>query len=174
LFGGAVGGIAQIAGSTIGSLVSTQGTSLPAVSVGPVVSGGGQVMTTAAAMPAIAGMAGAVARITAPILRKIAIKIGKTVSLSKAMSLIRSLSKYLTPGATAAALGITVAELADLIVAARQKPRRRMNPGNAKALRRAMRRLESFHKLCVRADSLRSRGRRPARRGAQTQVIKCA
>jgi hypothetical protein len=37
---------------------------------------------------------------------------------------------------------------------------RRMNPGNVKALRRSLRRLESFHHLCQRADKLR----RPARR----------
>ena len=43
---------------------------------------------------------------------------------------------------------------------------RRMNPGNVKALRRSLRRVESFHKLCVRADSLRS----PRRRGTK----KCA
>jgi len=38
---------------------------------------------------------------------------------------------------------------------------RRMNPGNVKALRRSLRRLESFHHLCQRADKFR----RPARRG---------
>ena len=50
---------------------------------------------------------------------------------------------------------------------------RRMNPGNAKALRRSLRRLESFHHLCQRADKFR-RHRTPARkavgRGAATFV----
>lgn len=40
---------------------------------------------------------------------------------------------------------------------------RRMNVGNVKALRRSMRRVEGFHKLCSRADMLRSRGRRRAK-----------
>jgi hypothetical protein len=43
-----------------------------------------------------------------------------------------------------------------------------MNAGNAKALRRAMRRVESFHKLCQRADVLRSRGRGRSRRPCAT------
>lgn len=38
--------------------------------------------------------------------------------------------------------------------------RRRMNPANVKALRRSIRRLESFHHLCQKADKLR----RPTRR----------
>jgi len=36
---------------------------------------------------------------------------------------------------------------------------RRMNPTNVKALRRSVRRLESFHNLCRKVDVLRSRGK---------------
>jgi len=43
---------------------------------------------------------------------------------------------------------------------------RRMNPGNVKALRRSLRRLESFHHLCQRADKFRRRG--GSRKGSKT------
>jgi len=51
---------------------------------------------------------------------------------------------------------ITAAAVSELMVAG--PGHRRMNAGNAKALRRSLRRLESFHKLCVRADKFRGRG----------------
>lgn len=44
--------------------------------------------------------------------------------------------------------------------------RRRMNPGNVSALRRSMRRLESFHHLCQKSDKLRrprARASKPCR-----------
>lgn len=37
---------------------------------------------------------------------------------------------------------------------------RRMNPANVRALRRSVRRIESFHKLCATTDRLRGRSRR--------------
>ena len=53
---------------------------------------------------------------------------------------------------------LTAAAVSELMVAG--PGRRRMNPGNVSALRRSMRRLESFHKLCVTSDKLRRpRGR---------------
>jgi len=55
---------------------------------------------------------------------------------------------------------LTAAAVSELMVAG--PGHRRMNPGNAKALRRSLRRLESFHKLCVRADKFRGGGRRKA------------
>lgn len=48
---------------------------------------------------------------------------------------------------------LTAASISELMLAG--PGRRRMNPGNVKALRRSMRRLESFHKLCQTADKLR-------------------
>lgn len=56
---------------------------------------------------------------------------------------------------------LTAAAVNELMVAG--AGRRRMNVGNVKALKRSMRRLEGFHKLCVRADTLRSRGKRRAK-----------
>lgn len=53
---------------------------------------------------------------------------------------------------------LTAAAVNELMVAG--AGRRRMNVGNVKALRRSMRRVEGFHKLCTRADVLRTRSRR--------------
>lgn len=127
---------------------------------------------TSAGSVMIGATGAAVSAMTAalrPILFKIAAKLGlKTLpSLSKAMTYIRNLGKaQLAPAAIAAALGITIDELAHLIVADKHRKRRRMNPANSKALRRAARRIESFHRLCSRTDMLRSRGRRRAPAGA--------
>lgn len=57
---------------------------------------------------------------------------------------------------------LTAAAVNELMVAG--PGRRRMNPANVHALRRSMRRLESFHKLCVSADRLRA----PKRRACKT------
>lgn len=48
---------------------------------------------------------------------------------------------------------LTAAAVSELAVAG--PGTKRMNPGNVKALRRSMRRLESFHRLCMKADKLR-------------------
>jgi len=59
---------------------------------------------------------------------------------------------------------ITAAAVSELMVAG--PGHRRMNPGNVKALRRSLRRLESFHQLCQRADKLRRP--RGSRKGCKT------
>lgn len=48
---------------------------------------------------------------------------------------------------------LTAAAISELMQAG--SGRKRMNPGNVKALRRSMRRVEAFHKICMRADTLR-------------------
>jgi len=48
---------------------------------------------------------------------------------------------------------LTAAAVSELMMSG--SGRRRMNPGNVKALRRSMRRLESFHHLCTKSDKLR-------------------
>lgn len=53
---------------------------------------------------------------------------------------------------------LTAAAVSELAVAG--PGRRRMNPGNVKALRKAHRRMKSFHKVCVDNDQLLKRGRR--------------
>jgi len=67
---------------------------------------------------------------------------------------------------------LTAAAVSELMMAG--PGHRRMNAGNAKALRRSMRRIESFHRLCVRADSLRAPRRRakPCRSAASTQFVR--
>lgn len=65
---------------------------------------------------------------------------------------------------------LSAAELAELIWADQVIKKRRMNVGNVRALRRSLRRIESFHRLCMRADVMRrpSRSRaRPTRPGVQ-------
>lgn len=103
----------------------------------------------AASVPAVAGGA---ARIVAPILFKIAQTLGlrRLPSLSYAMAMIRKMAKYLPPAATAAAIGISMSELATLMAANARKKRRKINPTNVKALRRSMSRLKSFDHLASR------------------------
>lgn len=64
------------------------------------------------------------------------------------------------------ALGVfSAAEVLEMMIAAQVIKPRRMNAGNAKALRRALRRVESFHRLCQRADVMRPKRRTRARPG---------
>lgn len=67
---------------------------------------------------------------------------------------------------------LTAAAVSELMLAG--PGRRRMNPGNATALRRSLRRIESFHRLCVRADTMKSSRRRtkPCRTGGSTQFVR--
>lgn len=67
---------------------------------------------------------------------------------------------------------LTAAAVSELMVAG--PGRRRMNPGNVKALRRSLRRLESFHHLCQRADKLRRprRGTKTVGRGSAQQFVR--
>lgn len=110
----------------------------------------------------IAAAAGAIARITLPVLSKISAKLGlrRILSLDRAMAMIRKMGKLITdPSAIAVALGITTAELATLITASTHRKRRRMNPANGHALRRAARRIKSFHRLCTHTDLLKTRSK---------------
>lgn len=117
-----------------------------------------------AGVPVIAAGAGAVARMTAPILFRIASKIGRRVSLTGAIAMIRKMGKFLMdPAAIAVALGISVGELATLITAHSARRTRHMNAANPKALRRAARRIKSFHRMCGTIDLLKSRGKRSSR-----------
>jgi hypothetical protein len=68
---------------------------------------------------------------------------------------------------------LTAAAVSELMVAG--PGHRRMNAGNAKALRRSLRRLEAFHTLCVRADKYRGGGRRrskPCKTGSAAQFVR--
>lgn len=171
--GGALGAVGQLGSAVVSGLA-------PATTQLPVFAGGPVVQTMAPVRQAskeVAGMMGitsvvsagrkAMLRLIAPILIKIATMLGRqTMTLREAIRMIKRMGKFLEPAAIAAALGISVTELAQLIMANSQRPSRRMNPANVHALRRSMRRIASFHRLCVKADQLRGR-RRPGRRGAQ-------
>jgi hypothetical protein len=176
---GALQGATQLGGGIASAFAPTPSYATP-VSYSPIYQPQQPVYQTPAPMPqaqpvgAFSVGAAAMTRlaaITAPILAKIAVKLGLRArpSLNRAMDLIRKGAKLLqSPEAVAAALGVTVAELATLITASNARKRRRMNPANSKALRRAARRIKSFHKLCTHTDVLKNRGRRSVGRSCGT------
>jgi hypothetical protein len=173
VFGGNTTGIAGALG-TIGNVGSSFLSTLTQPSANlPVIAGGPVAQPVASRVPQLAGpimrSMGRIGAMAANTLARMAGRMGRrSLSLRQALSTIKRLGKFMEPALIASALGVTTAELADLIFEGSRFPRRRMNAGNAKALRRAMRRLESFHKLCVRADVLRTRGRGRSRRPCAT------
>lgn len=168
--GGNVGAIATIGSGFLSGFLPARGPSQnQQVSYFPQV----QAQPVMAMTPMIRGAASAVAGFAAPLLAKMSLAIGKNVTLRAAMIIIRRLGKYLqSPSAIGAAIGLSVSELSQLITAASLAGShgRRMNAGNVKALRRAHRRIRSFHKLCGDNDRLKApRRRAPARR----TVVQC-
>lgn len=134
-------------------------------------------MATGGAMVPGGGMVGVVSKAGLSILLgKVAAFLGRRgITLNAAASLARKMGTFIKdPAVIAGAMGLVVGELAILLSAHASKRTRRMNPGNVKALRRSMRRVESFHKLCQRADMLRSRGRRTGKkcREGSTQFVR--
>lgn len=191
LFGGILGALAG-AGSFLGKVTGVLGAvralspaapvsflpaSGPVVSVGPSPAPNGDLIGMAGtggilgagplrALPLLAGAASALTRMVAPILVKIAQATGSTtMTLRRAVKIVRRMGRVIAPASIAIALGLTIEELGTLILADSQRPRRRMNPANVSALRRSMRRIQSFHRLCQKADLLRgpSRSRRKTR-----------
>jgi len=187
LFGsilGALSGAGSFLGQVTGALGAVRALSAPSTvsflpASGPVVGipqPGPQVM--AARMPsprpsmpgpiggAIATAGRELTRVIAPILIKIAEATGSTtMTLRRAVRIVRRMGRAIGPASVAIALGLTIEELGTLILADSQRPRRRMNPANVSALRRSMRRIQSFHRLCQKADLLsrpRSRSRKAA------------
>ena len=161
-FGGYQGSIAKIGSGFLSGFLPAQG---PRESSFPQ-SQFPQATQTMAMTPSIAGGLASIQGI----LLKIAASVGKNVSFRAAMIIVRRLLKTLgSPQAVAAALGIATTELSMLLVAQSMVGRsgRRMNPGNVKALRRAHRRIKSFHKLCGDNDRLRA----PRRRSSSAKVI---
>jgi len=62
---------------------------------------------------------------------------------------------------------LTAAAVSELMVAG--PGHRRMNPANSKALRRSVRRIKSFHRLCVSTDLIKT----GARRGRSRRCVTC-
>lgn len=85
---------------------------------------------------------------------------GKNITRAKLYSLMKRFGpELLISGGI-----LSAAAISELMVAG--PGRRRMNPANVKALRRSMRRLESFHHLCTRVDRLRRPRHRKVGRSA--------
>lgn len=102
---------------------------------------------------------------------------GFTSILRRSLSAIGSLARRTPVGtmvSVLAGLGLTVYEANLLTVWHSQRRRgRRMNPANSKALRRSIRRIKSFHKLCAATDILKSRGRRSVGRCGTCRKSPC-
>ena len=166
-FGGQIGAGAQLGSAVLSGFLPAQG---------PTIQQQSPVMMTSVAPTIQAGaMAGAAPAVLSAmragiqsILAKLSANIGKSVSFRAAMILIRKLGTFAqSPAAIGAMVGLTAQEVATLLIADSLKKRRRMNPGNIKALRRAHRRIEGFHRICGTNDKLRS----PRRRRAPSKTI---
>lgn len=134
-----------------------------------------------AKVPQIAGSMGALtARVGGAIGRRF---FDKYPNLATAMQMLRnqgrnikrsqlySMLKRFGPELLISGGILTVAAVSELMQAG--PGTRRMNPGNAKALRRSLRRLESFHHLCQRADKFRRpRGRSKSSKSCGTQFVR--
>lgn len=76
---------------------------------------------------------------------------------------IGSMLNLLTKWGPAALVGMWGAQVvSDLVNYKVTRKRRRMNPANSKALRRAARRIKGFHRMCGHIDLLKTRGRHRA------------
>lgn len=167
-------------GGPVGSAVANIGTNIIRASSpapGSLVAGGPSLSLptmSAAAMPVIPQAVRAAAAGVQRILIQVATTLGlRTLTLKRAIKIYRKLARTIVdPFVIAQIMGLTVGQLGELLVADAQRPRRRMNPANSSALRRAARRIESFHKLCVRTDKLRAPRRRAPSRMSRT-VVKC-
>jgi len=137
-----------------------------AVAAPPVYTTGGQ--TAVAVRPVVAGgLTKEVFDAGAKVLARLGIPYrASTGSFSRALKTalgsIGSLARRTPAGSIIGLLaGIGLSQLeSNLLVAwhAQRRRHRRMNPANAKALRRAGRRIKSFHKLCGSLDVMKSRG----------------
>ena len=129
----------------------------------PVSYGGAGAMQTMGAVPAVIGAGRAVATVGRGFFTRfpnLATAIqslrqrGSNVSRSSLYSAMRRFGpEMLVSGGI-----LTAAAVSELAVAG--PGRRRMNPGNVKALRRAHRRMKSFHHVCTTNDMLLKRSRR--------------
>lgn len=147
----------------IGGNIATkflQPSAMPMPAAVPTVAGGSFVPAMAS-VPAIAGRVGAVVgRGFFSRFPNLATSIqtlrngGMNVTRSKLYGVMKRFGpEFLVSGGL-----LTAAAVNELAVAG--PGRRRMNPSNSRALRRAARRIESFHRLCRHTDILASRGRR--------------
>jgi hypothetical protein len=181
---GGIGGILNKTNSSGNSYVSALGTGLSLV--GSIVPASNRSpaprSSSAAAAPMLAPIGRAATTLTKEIftagnkvLLRLGIRYPVTASgfssaLRRSLGSIASLARRTPAGSIVsilAGLGLTVLE-ANMLAAwyAQRKKGRRMNPANSRALRRAARRIRSFHKLCTHTDLLKTHHRRPSRSSA--------
>ena len=168
--GGFLGNVANIGSQIVRASTPQPGIMPTSFAAGPVVSAG-MAPAVQIGSQAIAVAAAGIQRV----LIQVATTLGlRTLTLRRAMKIYRKIARVVVdPFVIAQIMGLSVGQLGELLVADAQKTRRRMNPANSHALRRAASRIESFHRLCVRTDKLRSpRRRAPSRRS--TTLVKCA
>lgn len=130
----------------------------------PTMAAAGPVMRTVGS-GMLAGAGGAALRdLSKQIAQKASQFLGKTLSTAGLVAVARKMARFFTsPEAIATYLGVTVGELYTVWSYEAAKKRRRINPANGKALRRAASRIKSFHKLCQHTDLLKTRRRAPSR-----------
>lgn len=172
-FGGAdiFGGINQVLQGGLGQTLLNLGTQ---AATGYITSQFAQpvsMQTSMAAVPAVVGAGRAVATVGRGFFNKfpnLATAIqqlrnaGKNVTRANLYSLLKRFGPdFLVTGGI-----LTAAAVSELAMAG--PGRRRMNPGNVKALRRAHRRMKSFHHVCQANDMLLTHRRRPSRAGRFT------
>ncbi len=119
------------------------------------------------ALPSLGGAGGAVARAGATVGRSffnkwpnlaVAIQKMKNAGQNVSRSKLYSMLKRFGPEFLVTAGIMSAAAVSELALAG--PGHRRMNPANSKALRRAQRRLKTFHRLCVHTDALKPHKRR--------------
>jgi hypothetical protein len=94
----------------------------------------------------------------------VAIQGFKNAGMNVSRSKLYSLLKRFGPDFLIAGGILSAGAISELMMAG--PGRRRMNPGNVKALRRAHRRMKSFHHVCQTNDTLLTHRRRVTRRGS--------
>jgi hypothetical protein len=162
-----LGDIGKVLQGPLGQNLLNFGENLALNALAPDQNFGGVGVTNMAAAPVIARSAGAVATVGRRFFNKFpnlatAIQgyrnMGKNVTRSKLWSLMKRFGPdFLVTGGI-----LTAAAVSELVIAG--PGRRRMNPGNVKALRRAHRRMKSFHHVCQVNDAL-MHGRRRSTKG---------
>lgn len=158
-------GVGQIAGAFGTSLAKTQ--AIPVASRAP--------SAPSVSLPAVMArgvpMTGEIGRAAMKLLARLGIPTPMSIpalasALKRVLGGITALARRTPAGSIVSmliGLGLTAAETSLLVGWYAQKKKvRRMNPANSKALRRAVRRIRSFHRLCGEADIIRRRAPRKA------------
>lgn len=170
--GGLLGNIGNIGSAVIRA--STPAPQALTIAAGPVMGAG---MASAPVIARAGATLASAGRTLSASAQRALISIAETMGL-RSMTLRRAIRIYqkirkfvIDPFLIASIMGITVEQLGELLLEDSKRPRRRMNPANSKALNRAARRIESFHRLCMRTDKLRAPRRRSSSR--KQTIVKC-